>query len=63
MKKFMNYLGEGVEPTGAFLHHIRRVTTTADFFRVCEEYLAHDRPLALEPPPICSVIPHPCHSA
>ena len=50
MKKFMNYLGEGVEPTGAFLHDIRRVATTADFFRVCEEHMAHNRPLALEPP-------------
>ena len=35
MKKYMNYLGVGVEPTGQFLHQIRRVTTTADLFRVC----------------------------
>src|SRR5213076_715504 len=25
MKKYMNYLGAGVEPTGQFLHQIRRV--------------------------------------
>ena len=49
MKKYMNYLGVGVEPTGQFLHQIRRVTTKADFFRVCEEFLNHDRPMPLEP--------------
>ncbi|MBI3882489.1 MAG: tRNA-dihydrouridine synthase family protein [Verrucomicrobia bacterium] len=49
MKKYMNYLGLGVEPTGKFLHDIRRVTTEADFFRVCEEHLDHDRPMPLDP--------------
>jgi nifR3 family TIM-barrel protein len=52
MKKYMNYLGVGVEPTGRFLHQIRRVTTTADLFRVCEEFLGHDRPMPLEPFPL-----------
>ena len=49
MKKYMNYLGVGVEPDGQFLHQIRRVTTKSDFFRVCEEFLNHDQPLPLEP--------------
>ncbi len=49
MKKFMNFIGEGMEPADAFLHQIRRVTTRADFFRVCEEFMDHDRPMALEP--------------
>lgn len=49
MKKYMNYLGVGVEPTGDFLHRIRRVTTRADFFKICEEFLDHDQPLSLEP--------------
>ena len=52
MKKYMNYLGVGVEPTGQFLHQIRRVTTTADLFRVCEEFLGHNRPMPLEPFPL-----------
>jgi len=47
LKKFMNYIGEGVD--GNFLHEIRRVTTQADFFRVCETYLDHDQPMPLEP--------------
>lgn len=49
MKKYMNYLGLGVEPTGRFLHEIRRVATEEDFFRVCDEFLNHDRPMPLEP--------------
>jgi tRNA-dihydrouridine synthase B len=49
MKKYMNYLGVGAEPTGQFLHLIRRVDTKADFFRVCEEFLNHSEPMPLEP--------------
>jgi tRNA-dihydrouridine synthase len=49
MKKYMNYLGVGVEPTGEFLHRIRRVTSRADFFGICEEYLDNDLPMPLEP--------------
>jgi len=47
MKKFMNFIGEGVSEN--FLHDIRRVATTADFFRVCEDTLNHDTPMTLEP--------------
>lgn len=46
MKKYMNFLGEGVGPD--FLHAIRRVDTRAGFFDVCERALDHGRPLALE---------------
>jgi tRNA-dihydrouridine synthase len=47
MKKFMNFIGEGVGEK--FLFEIRRVMTTVDFFRVCEKFLNHDEPVALEP--------------
>jgi nifR3 family TIM-barrel protein len=49
MKKYMNYLGLGAEPSGQFLHQIRRVNSKADFFRVCESFLGHQEPMALEP--------------
>ena len=52
MKKYLNYLGVGVEPTGQFLHQVRRVTTTAALFRICGEFLDHDRPMPLEPFPL-----------
>ena len=35
MKKYMNFIGLGVEPTGEFLHGVRRATTRADFFALC----------------------------
>ena len=47
MKKFMNFIGEGVDEK--FLHQIRRVETTADFWRVCEKSLSRDEPMAIEP--------------
>jgi len=49
MKRYMNFLGLGVEPSGAFLHQIRRVTNRHDFFRVCSEFLDHGRSMPLEP--------------
>jgi tRNA-dihydrouridine synthase len=47
MKKFMTFIGEGVGEK--FLHEIRRVATAADFFRACEGFLNHNKPLTLEP--------------
>src|SRR4051794_12935134 len=49
MKKYMNFIGVGVEPTGQFLHQIRRTATRADFFALCREFLDHDNPMLLEP--------------
>jgi nifR3 family TIM-barrel protein len=49
MKKYMNHLGVGVDAGGQFLHQIRRVTTKEEFFRVCREFLEHDRQMTLEP--------------
>ena len=50
MKKFMNFIGEGV--SDKFLFKIRRVSTTAEFWRVCDEFLNHDEPMTLEPKPV-----------
>ena len=52
MKRYLNFIGLGVEPTGQFLHAIRRTTTRAEFFRVCTEHLDNGEPLALEPFPL-----------
>ncbi|HEY4417229.1 MAG TPA: tRNA-dihydrouridine synthase family protein [Verrucomicrobiae bacterium] len=49
MKKFMNFIGEGVPAAENFLHGIRRAETTAEFWRICEEFLNHDTPMPLEP--------------
>jgi hypothetical protein len=47
MKKFLNYLGEGVP--GTFLPRIRRSQTRPEFFAICAEFLDHDQPMPLEP--------------
>lgn len=49
MKKYLNFLGLGVESTGAFLHQMRRARMKADLFRVCAEFLDHEEPMPLEP--------------
>jgi tRNA-dihydrouridine synthase len=49
LKKFMNFIGEGVPPAEKFLHEIRRAATRREFFRICETFLDHDRPISLEP--------------
>lgn len=49
MKKYMNFIGLGVDPAGQFLHQIRRVAAKADFFRVCHAFLEHDELMPLEP--------------
>jgi nifR3 family TIM-barrel protein len=49
MKRFMNYLGLGVDTEGRFLNDIRRVDTRANFFAVCNRFLDHDEPMPLEP--------------
>lgn len=55
MKKYMNFIAEGVHPD--FLHRIRRVTTREEFFGCCREHLEHDDPMPLLPPPV------PAHAA
>ena len=49
MKKYTNFIGLGIEPSGEFLHRIRRVTTERDFFAVCAEFLEHAEAMPLEP--------------
>ena len=49
MKKYFNYIGIGIEPTGEFLHRIRRATDSSELFAICEEFLDHDQPMPLEP--------------
>jgi tRNA-dihydrouridine synthase B len=49
MKRHMNFLGQGVDMEGGFLHGVRRAGGRAEFFGLCEEFLNHDRPMPLTP--------------
>jgi tRNA-dihydrouridine synthase len=47
MKKFMNFIGEALGEK--FLHDIRRVENTANFWDVCNAFLDHAEPMTLVP--------------
>jgi tRNA-dihydrouridine synthase B len=47
MKKFLNFIADSKSVPPQFLAEIRRAATRQDFFRLCELYLDHDRPMAL----------------
>ena len=53
LKKFLNFVGQGVDPEGHFLHEIRRAHTAGDFFAVCDRHLLEGgragQPFAAEP--------------
>lgn len=39
MKKFLNFIGQGVDPEGRFLHEARRAQNKSDLFGICERYM------------------------
>ncbi len=39
MKKFLNFVGQGVDPDGQFLHEMRRAREPARFFAICDKWL------------------------
>ena len=47
IKKYANFIGEGI--SHEFLHAVRRVSTKAEFFALCEEHLDHDLRMTLAP--------------
>lgn len=53
MKKYLNFVGQSVDPEGTFLHDMRRAETEAQLFAVC------DRHLLAEPTREFSLEPHP----
>ncbi len=53
MKKYLNFVGQGVDPEGKFLFDMRRAMTEAELFAVCDRHLLAEpqRAFALEPFP------------
>ena len=39
MKKYLNFVGQGVDPRGEFLHDMRRAQSEAELFGVCDRHL------------------------
>jgi tRNA-dihydrouridine synthase B len=61
MKKYLNFVGQSVDPTGAFLHDMRRTETEAELFATCDRHLIADGAASREfaPEPYPGVIARP----
>ncbi len=63
MKKFLNFVGQGVDDEGRFLHDMRRAREAEEFFAVCDRHLVEDgrerEPFAAEP--YAGVVARPNH--
>lgn len=53
MKKYLNFIGQSVDGTGAFLHEMRRAESEAQLFAIC------DRHLLAEPAKLFADEPYP----
>ncbi len=53
MKKYLNFVGQSVDASGAFLHDMRRTETERELFDVCDRHLLANAtaPFASEPYP------------
>ncbi len=53
IKKFLNFVGQSVDPEGLFLREMRRALTKAELFAVCDRHMLAepDKPYSLEPYP------------
>ena len=53
MKKYLNFVGQGVDAAGAFLHDMRRVGSGFELFAVCDRHLLAEpgREFSTEPYP------------
>ncbi len=55
MKKYLNFVGQSVDPAGAFLHEMRRAESEAELFAICDRHLlangAAEREFSPEPYP------------
>ena len=59
MKKYLNFVGQSVDASGAFLHDMRRTETETDLFSVCDRHLLSDPSREFSPEPFPGVIARP----
>ena len=50
IKKYMNFIGQGIGSDDAFLNGIRRASTESAFFELCDSHLNSDETFPAEPP-------------
>jgi tRNA-dihydrouridine synthase B len=59
MKKYLNFVGQSVDATGAFLHDMRRTETEQELFAVCDRHLLAEPAKEFSPEPYPGVIARP----
>lgn len=59
MKKYLNFVGQSVDPTGGFLHDMRRAQTETELFAVCDRHLLADAAREFAAEPYAGVIARP----
>jgi tRNA-dihydrouridine synthase len=59
MKKYLNFVGQGVDPRGEFLHDMRRAETEAGLFEICDRHLLGRADDDFSPEPYPGVIARP----
>lgn len=59
MKKFLNFVGQSVDPHGAFLYDMRRTKSKAELFTVCRRHLLETPDLEFADEPYPGVIARP----
>ena len=59
MKKFLNFVGQGVDPDGSFLHDMRRTHTGRELFTVCDRHLLTTPEKVFADEPYAGVIARP----
>jgi tRNA-dihydrouridine synthase B len=59
MKKYLNFVGQSVDPAGAFLHEMRRAESEAELFAVCDRHLLGEPAREFSPEPYPGVIARP----
>jgi tRNA-dihydrouridine synthase B len=59
MKKYLNFVGQGVDPQGRFLNDMRRTQTEQELFAVCDRHLLADAGREFSPEPYAGVVARP----
>ena len=59
MKKYLNFVGQSVDPEGAFLHAMRRTASAAQLFAVCDEHLLAPGEAPFSDEPYAGVVARP----
>jgi tRNA-dihydrouridine synthase len=59
MKKYLNFVGQSIDPVGAFLHEMRRSSTETELFAVCDRHLLTEPDRAFSTEPFAGVIARP----